>query len=95
MTAATSPTRADQLARADDRRAQIFKLIGEFITEGSGPNYHGYPPTVSELAALTGVSNRQVRVDLATLEDAGLIERDPGQPRAIRIVNPSTTPIDA
>lgn len=46
---------------------------------------NGYPPTVRELAVLLGVSSTStVHARLATLERAGLLERDPTKPRALR-----------
>ena len=46
---------------------------------------NGYPPTVRELAGLLGVSSTStVHARLATLERAGLLERDPTKPRALR-----------
>lgn len=82
------PTRAEQLERADSRRVEILGLIESFLTEGT-EHYKGRPPTISQLASLTGVSNKQVRTDLAALEAAGLIERDPGQAAGIRLVKQS------
>lgn len=83
--ATTQLPRAEQLERADTRRVKILELITASVTEGSD-GYKGYPPTISELAAQTGVSNKQVRTDLAALEAAGFIERDPGTGRGIRVV---------
>lgn len=75
------PSPAD-IARAEARRVRVVELIAESLTA------RGYPPSVSELAAATGVSTRQTRVDLTTLEAAGIIERDPGVPRGIRLNRP-------
>lgn len=85
MTATKQPPRAEQLERADARRVRILELIVASVTEGS-PGYKGYPPTISELSRETGVSTKQVRTDLAALEAAGFIERDPGTGRGIRVV---------
>jgi repressor LexA len=46
---------------------------------------NGYPPTVRELAGLLGVSSTStVHARLATLERAGMLERDATKPRALR-----------
>ena len=88
MTATKQPSRAEQLQRADDRRVRILQIITDYLTPGA-ELYKGYPPTVSELAGLVAVSSKQVRTDLAALESAGLIERDPGRASGIRIVTQS------
>lgn len=79
MTTTKDEKRDDQLARAAKRRGEVFNLIAASISE------EGYPPSVSELAERTGVSPRTIRVDLAALEAAGKIERDPGKARGIRL----------
>lgn len=46
---------------------------------------HGYPPTVREIGALLGLtSSSTVHSHLAALERAGIIERDPTKPRALK-----------
>lgn len=46
----------------------------------------GYAPSLRELAGLMGMASpNTVRYYLASLEGAGLIERDPGVARGIRI----------
>jgi repressor LexA len=71
---------ATDIAEARRRRAQVLTLIAKSI------NSKGYPPSVSELANATGVSTLTTRRDLASLEDAGKIERDPGVGRGIRLL---------
>lgn len=44
-----------------------------------------YPPTIKELAIVTGYSAKTVRDELKALEKKGLIEREARKPRAIRI----------
>lgn len=46
---------------------------------------HGYPPTVREIGATLGLaSSSTVHSHLAALERAGIIERDPTKPRALK-----------
>ncbi|MCW2925556.1 MAG: SOS-response transcriptional repressor, LexA [Thermoleophilia bacterium] len=46
---------------------------------------HGYPPTVREIGALLGLaSSSTVHSHLGALERAGIVERDPSKPRALR-----------
>jgi len=47
---------------------------------------HGYPPAESDIAAAMCVSPPSVNQMVKTLEKKGLILRQPGQPRAIRIL---------
>jgi DNA-binding Lrp family transcriptional regulator len=46
---------------------------------------HGYPPSESEIAAAICVSPPSVNQMVKTLEKRGLIDRQPGTPRSIRI----------
>lgn len=69
----------EQIDRATARRVQIVEEIRESLRSRK------YPPTVSELALATGVSKPQIRTDLGILVDAGILERDPGVPRGLRI----------
>lgn len=71
---------AQQMDAAAERRATMYDLIATSIRD------RGYPPTQSELAADTGVSKPQVRIDLRILEQLGYIERDEGVQRGIRLV---------
>lgn len=70
---------ADEIARATARRVRIVELIAESVRD------KGYPPSLSELAEKTGVSKPQVRKDLNLLEAEGVIERDAGEHRGLRI----------
>jgi repressor LexA len=46
---------------------------------------HGYPPTVREIGEVLGMaSSSTVHSHLAALERAGIIERDPTKPRALK-----------
>jgi hypothetical protein len=49
---------------------------------------HGYPPAESEIAAAMCVSPPSVNQMVKQLEKKGLIERQPGQPRALRVLIP-------
>lgn len=49
---------------------------------------HGYPPAESEIAAAMCVSPPSVNQMVKMLEKKGLILRQPGQPRALRILIP-------
>jgi Plasmid pRiA4b ORF-3-like protein/LexA DNA binding domain len=48
-------------------------------------NLHGYPPAESEIAAAICVSPPSVNQMVKMLEKRGLIDRQPGQPRSIRV----------
>src|SRR5260370_12675472 len=49
-------------------------------------NLHGRPPAESELASAMCVSPPSVNQMVKTLEKRGLILRQPGQPRSIRVL---------
>jgi hypothetical protein len=49
---------------------------------------HGYPPAESEIAAAMCVSPPSVNLMVKTLEKKGLLLRQPGQPRSLRILIP-------
>jgi len=49
---------------------------------------HGYPPAESEIAAAMCVSPPSVNQMVKTLEKKGLIQRQPGQPRSLRVLLP-------
>src|SRR5204863_7674032 len=51
-------------------------------------NLHGYPPAESEIAAAMCVSPPSVNQMVKTLEKKGLILRQPGQPRSLRVLVP-------
>ena len=48
-------------------------------------NLHGYPPAESEIAAAMCVSPPSVNLMVKTLEKKGLIDRQPGQPRSLKV----------
>jgi Plasmid pRiA4b ORF-3-like protein/LexA DNA binding domain len=49
-------------------------------------NLHGYPPAESEIAAAMCVSPPSVNQMVKTLEKKGLLQRQPGQPRSLRVL---------
>src|SRR5215468_6214152 len=49
---------------------------------------HGYPPAESEIAAAMCVSPPSVNQMVKMLERKGLIQRQPGVPRSVRILVP-------
>jgi hypothetical protein len=49
-------------------------------------NMHGYPPAETEIAAALCVSPPSVNQMVKTLERKGLILRQPGQPRSLRVL---------
>ncbi len=51
-------------------------------------NTQGYPPAESEIAAAMCVSPPSVNQMVKALEKRGLIQREPGQPRTIRVLVP-------
>ena len=51
-------------------------------------NLHGFPPAESEIAAAICVSPPSVNQMVKTLEKRGLIERQPGTPRSLRVLIP-------
>lgn len=53
-------------------------------------NLHGYPPGESEIAAALCVSPPSVNLMVKTLERRGLISRQPGTPRSIRVLLPES-----
>jgi len=72
---------AQPLAAPDltDRQQAVLDVLCSHAAE------HGYPPTVREIGALLGLtSSSTVHSHLAALERAGIIERDPTKPRALK-----------
>lgn len=62
-----------------DRQQAVLDVVRTYAGE------HGYPPTVREIGALLGLaSSSTVHSHLAALERAGIIERDPTKPRALK-----------
>lgn len=62
-------------------QARIFRILVNYI------NTFGYPPAIRDICRITGIrSSSTVHQYLAALQRKGVIARDPGKPRAIRIV---------
>lgn len=63
------------------RRTELVRLIREHRV------IHGYPPSVRELQAATGVASMStIHRDLVALRAEGLIEWDRNRNRTIRVV---------
>src|SRR5436309_13649816 len=64
-----------------DRQQQIWNYLVEYVDR------HGYPPTVREIGEEVGLASpATVPADLANLERAGLLRRDPTKPRALELL---------
>ncbi|MCB0878042.1 MAG: transcriptional repressor LexA [Thermoleophilia bacterium] len=62
-----------------DRQQAVLDVLRRHTAE------HGYPPTVREIGEVLGMaSSSTVHSHLAALERAGIIERDPTKPRALK-----------
>lgn len=71
-----SPVAAPELT---DRQQAVLDVLREHAAE------HGYPPTVREIGEVLGLaSSSTVHSHLSALERAGIIERDPTKPRALK-----------
>ena len=49
---------------------------------------HGYPPTEADMQRYFKVTPPSVHQMVLTLEKRGLVEKEPGQPRTIRVILP-------
>lgn len=68
-----------QLPVLTDRQQAVLDVLRSHTAE------HGYPPTVREIGQVLGMaSSSTVHSHLAALERAGIIERDPTKPRALK-----------
>ena len=61
------------------RQREVFDFIERFITE------IGYPPTIREIAAGFGFSEKASHDHLIAIEKKGYFHRENGSPRSIRI----------
>lgn len=69
---------ADPQCVLSERQKQIFAYVKDFTRE------KGYPPTVREIGAATGLSSTAtVFVHLKKLEELGFLERDSQKPRTM------------
>ncbi len=68
------------------RQTQVLNLIREHVDQ------RGYPPSLAELCAATGLRSRSsVLSVLRGLEAKGWIRREPGQPRTIQLLEPEAS----
>jgi hypothetical protein len=69
--------------------AEFTKTQGRYLAFiHAYTNLHGYPPAEAEIAAAVGVTPTSVNLMVKMLEKKGLIYRQPGQPRTIRVIVP-------
>lgn len=69
-----------------DRQRQVLDFIRSETAR------HGYPPAVRDIGKALGLSSPStVHAHLAALEAKGLIRRDPSKPRALELLDRSTT----
>lgn len=70
-----------RLVDGDKTRVAIVNAIREFIDE------HGYSPSIRDLCRLTGIkSTSNVSYHLEVLEKGGVVRREPGTMRSVRLV---------
>lgn len=62
---------------------RVVRDVAEAIRQHM--NERGYPPSIRELAQVFDVSKTTIHNDLRRLEAEGVIERQPGRNRAIRV----------
>jgi len=75
------------MERLKDRELKILNYMKEEIRQ------KGYPPTVREICtALNIKSTSTAHKDIAALEQAGYIVKDPSKPRALGVVDPTSNP---
>src|SRR6476659_5743994 len=79
---ASVPRRSD-MDEVTGRQRRILEYIRRTVRE------RGYPPTVREIGEAVGLtSSSSVHAQLANLERAGLLRRDPTKPRAMELQGP-------
>lgn len=77
------------MKKASKRQEDILAFIKEEVRK------KGYPPSVREIGEAVGLaSSSTVHGHLARLESKGLIRRDPTKPRAIEILDGTSTIIE-
>jgi repressor LexA len=71
---------SSQTASLTDRQRAVLDVVVNHLS------VHGYPPTVREICDAVGLASPStVHAHLAALERAGLLERDPTKPRALKL----------
>ena len=74
------------MKKCDERQDRILAYMKETILQ------RGFPPTVREIcSALNIKSTSTVFKDLNTLEQKGLIKKDPSKPRALVVTDSEST----
>ena len=73
--------REGQLMRAPSSRDRVMTAVRDFIAT------HGYPPTMREIGAVTGMVPSTVSHHLQALELTGRIKRRGGIARGITVVD--------
>ncbi|MGI6722647.1 MAG: transcriptional repressor LexA [Anaerovoracaceae bacterium] len=72
----------DRLEKRRIREQKILNYMKQEIRE------KGYPPTVREICGAVGIkSTSTVFKDLESLENQGLVKKDPSKPRALMVVD--------
>lgn len=67
-------------AHDPDRRVYIVEFVRDFTAE------HGYPPSFRQIAEATGLrSLSAVAFHVGALVDQGVLLRDPGTARSVRV----------
>jgi repressor LexA len=76
----------ERLRQLTERQQGIFRYIWRFSNE------RGYPPSIREIGQAVGISSTSVvNYNLERLQQEGLIERDRGYSRGLRISDAGTT----
>src|SRR5256885_5803585 len=72
------------------RQQEIWDFLVGYVDR------HGYPPTVREIGSAVGLASPStVHAHLANLERAGLLRRDPPDPRALELFGHRSQPAAA
>src|SRR5437773_8848818 len=70
------------MAEMTGRQQRILEFISQTVRE------RGYPPTVREIGEAVGLtSSSSVHAQLANLQRAGLLTKDPTKPRAMTLAS--------
>lgn len=74
-------------AKLTDRQREVLGFVRAHVAE------HNYPPTTRELCAHFGFASTNAASDhLRALERKGYLYRVPGEPRALRLLDPDALP---
>ena len=73
-----------------DKKKKILDFVNRQVME------KGYPPSVREICKAVGFkSTSTVHAYLSSLEDEGLISKDPTKTRALRIIDENSKSLEA